>query len=137
MSRDHRKLDAFNLADEFLLMTYRATREFPKEAMFCLTAQLRRAALSVPSNIVEGCACHHESQYIEHLNRAFGSLREAGYQMTVGERLGYMKPDLSAPRAERFDRTARCRAALIRSLRTDEYSLPSPLLPQAPTTPSP
>lgn len=120
MSRDHRKLDAFQLADEYLLMVYRATRHFPKEERFCLTSQIRRAALSVPSNIVEGCACQHEGQYLEHLNRAFGSLREAGYQMSVAERLEYLPKETITELTEQFDRSARCLAALIRSLRNND-----------------
>ena len=51
--RDHTKLRAFELADEVALLIYRATREFPKEEMYGLTSQMRRAAVSVPSNIVD------------------------------------------------------------------------------------
>ncbi len=53
--RDHTKLRAFELADEVVLLIYRATSEFSNEEVYGLTSQMRRAALSVPSNIVEGC----------------------------------------------------------------------------------
>ena len=51
--RDHKKLKAFQLADEVAIETYKITRRFPKEELFGLTSQMRRAAVSVPSNIVE------------------------------------------------------------------------------------
>jgi len=53
--RDHKKLKAFELPDEVAVLVYRITADFPKEEMYGLTSQIRQAAVSVPSNIVEGC----------------------------------------------------------------------------------
>jgi len=53
--RDHRSLRVFELADEVALLIYRAHKEFPNKEVYGLTSQMRRAAISVPSNIVEGC----------------------------------------------------------------------------------
>jgi len=74
--RDHRKLKAFELADGLVMAVYQATRSFPKDELFGLTSQLRRAAVSVAANIVEGCARDGEKEYLNFLNLAFGSLRE-------------------------------------------------------------
>jgi len=60
--RDHTKLKAFELADEVVLLIYRANREFPKEEVYGLTSQMRRAAISVPSNIIEGCPASINAQ---------------------------------------------------------------------------
>ena len=88
--RDHTKLRAFELADEVVLLIYRATREFPKEEVYGLVSQMRRAAVSVPSNIVEGCARESQTEYLRFLEIAFGSLRELHYQFGLSKRLGYL-----------------------------------------------
>jgi len=54
--RDHTKLRAFELADEVTVLVYRVTAGFPREELYGLTSQMQRAAVSVPFNIVEGCA---------------------------------------------------------------------------------
>ncbi|PIX25843.1 MAG: four helix bundle protein, partial [Deltaproteobacteria bacterium CG_4_8_14_3_um_filter_43_13] len=88
--RDHTKLRAFELADEVAMLVYRVTAGFPKGELFGLTAQIRRAAVSVPSNIVEGCARDSEADYLRFLNIAFGSLRELHYQLNLSKRLGFL-----------------------------------------------
>ena len=72
--RDHTKLRAFELADEVAILIYRTTRKFPREETYGLTSQMRRAAVSVPSNIVEGCTRKSQADYLHFLEIAFGSL---------------------------------------------------------------
>jgi len=88
--RDHTKLRAFELADEIVLMVYRITAGFPKEEQYGLTSQIRRAAVSVPSNIVEGCARDSQADYLRFLTMAFGSLRELRYQLGLSDRLDFL-----------------------------------------------
>jgi four helix bundle protein len=88
--RDHTKLRAFELADGLALKTYQATTNFPKHELFGLTSQTRRAAVSVPCNIVEGCARRSEAEYLRFLDVAYGSVRELEYQTTLAHRLGYL-----------------------------------------------
>jgi len=87
--RDHNKLRAFELADEIVFLIYQITRNFPKAELYGLTSQMRRSAISVPSNIVEGCARESQTEYLRFLEIAFGSLRELHYQFELAVRLGY------------------------------------------------
>ena len=112
--RDHRKLRAFELANELALLTYRETQSFPREEVYGLTSQMRRAAVSVPSNIVEGCARNTEKDYLRFLDDAYGSAKELGYQASLAKRLGYLSNDTLE---EQADETARVLNALINSLR--------------------
>ena len=91
--RDHRKLRAFELADEVAVLVYQTTAQFPKEEMYGFTSQIRRAAVSVPSNIVEGCARDSQADYLRFLYIAFGSLRELHYQLGLSTRLGFLSDD--------------------------------------------
>jgi four helix bundle protein len=88
--RDHTKLKAFELADEVAVLVYQITAGFPKEEMYGLTSQIRRAAVSVPSNIVEGSARDSQADYLRFLTIAFGSLRELRYQLDLSKRLEYL-----------------------------------------------
>lgn len=115
--RDHRKLKAFQHADNLVVAAYRATRSFPRQEQFGLTSQMRWAALSVPSNIVEGCARHTEADYLRFLDIAFGSLRELEYQVSLAHRLGYLTAEPHASLAGQCEETSKVLAALIRSLR--------------------
>jgi four helix bundle protein len=115
--RDHTKLRAFILADEVVLMIYRITRKFPKEETYGLSSQMRRAGVSVASNIVEGSARESQIEYCRFLEMAFGSLRELHYQFSVAIRLDYvMEVDVDISE-KKFSETEKVLAALLRKLR--------------------
>jgi four helix bundle protein len=115
--RDHAKPRAFELADEVAILVYRVTEGFPKEELFGLTSQLRRAAVSVPSNIVEGCARDSEAEYLRFLNIAFGSLRELHYQLNLSKRLGFLPNEDSSLLEPTVVETEKVLNGLIRALR--------------------
>jgi len=114
--RDHTKLRAFALADQLALDVYKSTAGFPRAERFGLTSQMRRAAVSIPSNIVEGCARDSSADYLRFLDIAFGSLRELEYQTSLAHRLGYVS-DFQRIAAVMTE-TSKVLAALIRSLRS-------------------
>ena len=115
--RDHTKLRAFELADEVAMLVYRVTAGFPKEELFGLTSQLRRSAVSVPSNIVEGCARDSEADYLRFLNIAFGSLRELHYQSNLSKRLGFLSNEDLSLIEPKVVETEKVLNGLIRDLR--------------------
>ena len=92
MSTDHRKLFAFTLADQFTVRVYAATRQFPIEERYGLRSQIRRAAVSAPTNIVEGCARESHRERDRFLEIAFGSTREVIYLIELATRLEMLEP---------------------------------------------
>lgn len=115
--RDHTKLRAFELADEVAMLVYKETRKFPKEEIYGLTSQMRRAAVSVPSNIVEGCARDSQTEYLRFLDIAFGSLREIHYQFSLAKRLGFFGDQCDTNIESKIIETEKVLNSLIRTLR--------------------
>lgn len=76
-------------AHGFVLEVYRATRSFPREEMDCLTAQFRRAAISVPANIAEGFRKRGRADKARFMNTAQGSLEECRYYLILSQDLSY------------------------------------------------
>jgi four helix bundle protein len=112
VSRDFKKLEVFHLADQLVVDVYRATLAFPIEEQYGLQAQLRRASVSVPSNIVEGCARESNKEYAHFLRIACGSASEARYLFTLAKRLQYLESTVAASYEDRFDHVVRSLEAL-------------------------
>ena len=122
--RDHTKLRAYALADEVALLIYRTTQSFPRSELYGLTSQIRRAAVSVPSNIVEGCSRENQSEYLRFLEIDFGSLRELHYQFGLARRLGYLGDQSAEDCDVKIEEAEKVLGSLIRSLRSTEKPKP-------------
>lgn len=86
-----RKLDIWKLADECAYQIYLLTRDFPKEEVYGIASQLRRAALSIPTNIVEGYSRKGDKELARFVNISLGSLAEVKYLLYFCNRLGYLQ----------------------------------------------
>ncbi len=108
---------AFELADALVLSIYAATRSFPKEELFGLTSQIRRAAVSIASNIVEGCARKSQADLLRFIDMAFGSAREVEYQISIAARLGYLIDEHRPLLEQHTNEIVKVLAGLQRSMR--------------------
>ena len=99
-----------------VLEVYRITKRFPQEERFGLTSQLRRAAVSVPSNIAEGHARTTRGEYKHFLSIARGSVAEVEVQLTLAEQLGYVQSPVLATALDHCDAISRMITNLKRAL---------------------
>ena len=112
--RDYTKFRAFREADALVVVVYQATARMPDDERFGLRAQIRRAAVSVPANLVEGSARPSTADYRRFLVNALGSACECGYLIEVGTRL-HQLPD--TPATELIDRYRGLATGLQEALR--------------------
>ncbi len=89
--KTHKDLDVWKEAIMLVKKTYELTSVFPKEEMYGLTSQIRRAAVSIPSNIAEGAARNSTKEFIQFLYIALGSCAELDTQLIIAKELGYIK----------------------------------------------
>jgi four helix bundle protein len=88
---DPKKLDVFKLSHELVLRIYDITKAYPREEKFGLTSQMRRAASSIPTNMMEGSGRKSTKEYIHFLSISSGSCEEIKYQLLLSRDLGYIE----------------------------------------------
>ena len=116
MPRDPRKLRVFGLADKLVLSIYEVTRKFPDEEKFGLVSQMRRAAVSVPANIAEGCGRRSTTDYLRFMTIANGSAYELAYLCDLSGRLRFISAASAANLEDRCQHVAASLTVLIESL---------------------
>jgi four helix bundle protein len=118
--RSFQDLIAWQQARALVKATYLATQAFPKEETYGLTQQIRRAAVSVPSNIAEGYGRGSRRDYVHFLVTARGSLYELQTQLILAQDLGYLDPSPHHLLYELTERCSKLMHGLIKSLPTDQ-----------------
>ena len=91
--KTHKDLDVWNKAMDFVVLLYKKTKDFPKDEIYSLTNQMRRAAVSIPSNIAEGASRQSNKEYIQFLYIARSSAKELETQLIIANRLEYLSEE--------------------------------------------
>ncbi|HEY9431548.1 MAG TPA: four helix bundle protein [Blastocatellia bacterium] len=115
--QSHRDLIAWQKAMDLVVETYKVSRDFPKEELYGLTSQMRRAAMSVPANIAEGQGRRLSGEFIHFLGNARGSLLELDTHLEIALRLGYIEQKMYQPVQDQIQEVGRILNGLIRSIK--------------------
>ena len=121
--QDFRKLKVWEKAHQLALAIYKSTRMFPKEELYGLTSQIRRASMSIPTNIAEGCGRSTDAEFARFLQIAMGSASETEYELLLSYDLGFMGKDEYSKLEVATKEVKRMIAALFKTLHTNHHTL--------------
>ncbi len=116
MAQHYKDLIAWQKAMDLVVEIYATTEQFPSREKFSLTDQIRRAAVSVPSNIAEGQAHYSHREFLHFLRHSRGSLAELETQILITQRVKYIQAAEAEALLKRIDELGRILSGLIRSL---------------------
>jgi four helix bundle protein len=116
--QSYQELIVWQKATDVVEAVYRATMSFPREEIYSLTSQIRRAAISVPSNIAEGQGRNTTSDFLHFLSIARGSLKEGETQVLIAERLTYINKQVTKSLLEQTTEVGRLLNGLSNSLKS-------------------
>jgi len=117
---DYRRLEVWGLARRFVKDVYEATSAFPPDERYGLTGQLRRAAVSIPSNLAEGAGRGTDRQFAHHVRIAVGSACEVDTQLLIAFDVGYLDPAKGRQLASKLERIKAKLAGLERALAAED-----------------
>jgi four helix bundle protein len=120
MAQHYKDLIAWQKAMDLVEEIYRITEQFPKREVYSLTDQIRRAAVSIPSNIAEGQAHYSKREFTHYLHHARGSLAELETQVRISLRLHYLPHTQADALLKQADELGRILSGLISSLKDKE-----------------
>ncbi|HXZ36336.1 MAG TPA: four helix bundle protein [Thermodesulfobacteriota bacterium] len=118
MEKPHKRLDAWKESVTLVTLVYELTRQFPRNEVFGLTSQLRRAVISIPGNVAEGAARQTRREFVQFLYIARGSLSEVDTYIEIARRLGYIEKGSIAMVEEKMVDVDKIITGLIKSLKS-------------------
>jgi len=117
MAKSYRELTVWQKGMDLVVEIYRMTNSFPKDELYGLTSQMRRAAVSVPSNIAEGHAQGTDNHFARYLSISQGSLKELETQVLIAQRLGYVDQETTQPVLSQCDEIGKMITGLQKTLK--------------------
>jgi four helix bundle protein len=118
--KDFRELQVWGKSHQLVLDVYRETRSFPKEEIYRITSQMRRAAYSTPSNIAEGCGKRTDADFGQFLQNGMGSANELDYFLLLSRDLQLLAPDVYDRMLPQVMEVKRMLASLLRKVCPDQ-----------------
>lgn len=119
---DFRELQVWRKAHRLVLDVYQASGTFPREEVYGITSQIRRCAISIPSNIAEGCGRGSDSEFARFLQIAMGSACELEYQLLLARDLGFLHPENFTTLHDQVAEVKRMLTSLIQKVRARSES---------------
>ena len=120
---DYKQLEVYKVSKTLVKMVYKLLRKFPKEEQYALCDQLRRAVISVPSNVAEGLGRYSVKEQVHFIEIAYGSLREVDCQLDVACDLEYINKE----EVKEVEEVIEHLSALLSGLRSKRINSPNPL----------
>ena len=117
--RDFRKLNIWNRAIDFAVEVYRVTDDFPKKEMYSLVDQIRRASVSIFSNIAEGCKKRTDKDLVHYCYNAMGSAGEVEAQLLFSERVGYLSEDVVSKLTKEVDEIGKMLTGFVKFIKRE------------------
>ena len=114
--KTHKDLDVWKKSIELVASIYKITSSFPKEELYGLTSQIRRSAVSLPSNIAEGAARNHVNEFRQFLYIALGSGAELETQLIISKMLGFISDEQSQELINELNSISKMLQGLIKSI---------------------
>ena len=115
--RDFRTLTVWQKSHQVVLRIYKVTEAFPREERYGLTSQIRRASVSIPSNIAEGCGHRSDSEFARYLQLAAASATELQYHIILARELSYLEPEHYKELAENIEELKKMLSTFIKRVR--------------------